>query len=36
MVEEMSLVHEGFDVVYASDYSVTGEAKEITPTTVVK
>ena len=36
MVEEMSLVHEGFDVVYAKDYSALNTAAEITPTTVTK
>lgn len=30
MVEEMSLVHEGFDVAYAKDYTLTNTAKEIT------
>jgi phage tail-like protein len=30
MVEEMSLVHEGFDVVYGSNYTQAGSAKEIT------
>lgn len=29
MVEEMSLVHEGFDVVYATDYTLANTAKEI-------
>lgn len=29
MVEEMSLVHEGFDVAYATGYELTGTAKEI-------
>jgi phage tail-like protein len=29
MVEEMSLVHEGFDVVYAKDYTLANTAKEI-------
>lgn len=29
MVEEMSLVHEGFDVAYATGYEATGSAKEI-------
>jgi phage tail-like protein len=29
MVEEMSLVHEGFDVAYATDYTLTNTAKEI-------
>lgn len=29
MVEEMSLVHEGFDVAYATSYELTGTAKEI-------
>jgi phage tail-like protein len=29
MVEEMSLVHEGFDVKYATGYAVTGSATEI-------
>jgi phage tail-like protein len=29
MVEEMSLVHEGFDVVYASDYTLANTAAEI-------
>lgn len=29
MVEEMSLVHEGFDVAYATDYTKTGTAEEI-------
>jgi phage tail-like protein len=29
MVEEMSLVHEGFDVVYAKDYTLTNTAAEI-------
>jgi phage tail-like protein len=29
MVEEMSLVHEGFDVAYAKDYTAIGSAKEI-------
>jgi phage tail-like protein len=29
MVEEMSLVHEGFDVVYATDYTLANSAKEI-------
>jgi phage tail-like protein len=29
MVEEMSLVHEGFDVVYAKDYTQANSAKEI-------
>jgi phage tail-like protein len=29
MVEEMSLVHEGFDVAYAKDYSLANTAKEI-------
>ena len=30
MVEEMSLVHEGFDVAYATDYTLANTAKEIT------
>ena len=30
MVEEMSLVHEGFDVHYGTDYTVEGSAKEFT------
>ena len=34
MVEEMSLVHEGFDVVYATGYELSKTAAEITPTTV--
>jgi phage tail-like protein len=29
MVEEMSLVHEGFDVAYAADYTLANTAKEI-------
>jgi len=29
MVEEMSLVHEGFDVAYAKDYTLANTAKEI-------
>ena len=29
MVEEMSLVHEGFDVAYATDYTLANTAKEI-------
>jgi phage tail-like protein len=29
MVEEMSLVHEGWDVVYATDYTLANTAKEI-------
>ena len=29
MVEEMSLVHEGFDVLYGTDYTSGGSAKEI-------
>ena len=29
MVEEMSLVHEGWDVAYASDYTLANTAKEI-------
>jgi len=29
MVEEMSLVHEGFDVVYATDYTLANTAAEI-------
>jgi hypothetical protein len=28
-VEEMSLVHEGFDVKYATGYELTGTATEI-------
>jgi phage tail-like protein len=30
MVEELSLVHEGFDVSYGKDYTAAGSAKEIT------
>jgi phage tail-like protein len=30
MVEEMSIVHEGWDVTYASDYTATGSAPAIT------
>jgi len=33
MVEEMSLVHEGWDVSYATDYTLANTAKEIDPTT---
>jgi phage tail-like protein len=29
MVEEMSLVHEGWDVAYATDYTLANTAKEI-------
>jgi hypothetical protein len=29
MVEEMSLVHEGFDVAYAKDYTLANTAAEI-------
>jgi phage tail-like protein len=30
MVEELSLVHEGFDVVYGTGYTTAGSAKELT------
>jgi phage tail-like protein len=36
MVEEMSLVHEGFDVAYATGYELTKTAAEITPTSPAK
>jgi phage tail-like protein len=36
MVEEMSLVHEGFDVAYATGYELSKTAAEITPTTPAK
>jgi phage tail-like protein len=30
MVEELSLVHEGFDVVYGTNYTTAGSASELT------